>query len=427
MPARTAGWPNRDFQPDQRMTRPHTFSPKPVHRHTRLFVQRLEARDVPATYDLGVAADFNAFFFDRMNAFTSDVEGRVAVGGDATFYAYGIGDRLENSHGQRVDLIVGNDLTYTYGQVFYGNIVYGNGAALTGVGIPNGDERQEAGVVDFTAAADALSEMSAVLGEEAPNGGTRFSRGNLNLRGTNLQLDIFTITPEQLAAAHSIYVLTPAGSTVVINVPGDSVSVQNLGLHLRGVDCARLLWNFYEAEELTISGVGLQGSILAPDAALSFNNGQIRGTVIAQSMTGNGQFNLCPSEIQITIPERATLQGLVFVDVDGDNRRGDPAIEEGFDGADVFLTGFDSLGRRINRPYFTQDGGQFNFGDLWPGVYAVRVVPPQKYENSQQLGIPGTVDSVPIGIGVVNQVRSIILGEGQDGIDYLLPLLPTPD
>jgi choice-of-anchor A domain-containing protein len=404
------------------MTRPHFL---PTRR--RLAVETLEARDVPAVYDLGVAADFNAFFFDSMNAFTSDVEGRVAVGGDAKFYAYGIGDRLTNSHGQRDDLIVGHDLDFTYGQVFYGNIVYGNDATLTGVGIPNGDDRQESGVVDFASAEAELSEMSAALGAEAPNGGTRFSRGNLNLRGTHLQLDIFTITPEQLSAARSINVFVPVGATVVINVPGDAVSFQNLGLHLRGVDCAHLLWNFYEADTLSISGVGLMGSVLAPDAALSFNNGQIKGTVIAESMTGNGQFNLCPSEISITIPESASLRGVVFIDEDGDNRRGDPAVEQGFDGADVFLTGFDSLGRRINRSYFTHDGGQFNFESLWPGTYAVRVFPPQKYEGSEQLGIPGTVDGVPTGIGIANQVRSINLGESDDGIGYLLPLLPVPD
>jgi choice-of-anchor A domain-containing protein len=409
------------------MTRP-LKTPIAHHlRRVRLAVESLQSRETPATFDLGAAADFNAFFFDTIDAYTSDAEGRVAVGGDARFYAYGIGDRLPNSHGQRDDLIVGNDLEFTYGQVFHGNIVYGDDAVLTGVGIPNGDDRQQAGVIDFAAARTSLETMSAVLGAEAPNGGTRFSRGNLNLRGTHLQLDIFTITPEQLASARSINVFTPAGSTVVINVPGDVVSLQNLGLRLRGVDCSRLLWNFYEADELTISGVGLQGSVLAPDAALAFNNGQIRGTVIAESMTGNGQFNLCPSQISIVIPEPASLQGLVFIDQNGDNRRGDPSLEEGFDGAEVFLTGFDSLGRRINRTYLTDGGGQFHFGLLWPGAYNVRVLPPQKYENSEQLGIPGTVDGTPIGTGVVNQVRGIALGEGQSGIDYMLPLLPVPD
>jgi|GEM_PF-5319831 len=396
-------------------------------RNSRLSVEALETRAVPATYDLGVAADFNLFAFENVNARTSDVEGRVAVGNDASFYAYGIGDKLPNSMGTRDDLIVGNDLDFTYGQVYFGNIVYGNNGDLDSIGTPNGDVRQEADVIDFAAAETALSEMSTVLGAEIPNGRFRFNYSNLNLRGIHPDLNLFTLAPEDLAAAKSIHVLVPFGSTVVINVPGQAVSIQNLGLHLRGVDCSQLLWNFYQAEELTLSGIGIRGSILAPEAALSFNNGSIKGTAVVESMTGNGQFNLCPSEISIEIPDYANLKGLVFLDVDGDNQRGDPNVEQGYDGAEVILNGTDSLGRKLNRTDVSVNGGTFEFDRLWPGIYSVKVIPPQKYEQSQQLGIPGTVEGLPVGLGVANQVRSIVMGEGEDGIDYLLPLVPEPD
>src|SRR5262245_22510691 len=192
-------------------------------RGVQLLAELLEARDVPsATYDLGVAADFNAFVFGDMNALTSDTEGRVAVGHDATFYAYGIGDKLPNSHGTRDDLIVGHDLTYTYGQVFSGNIAYGNTATLNSIGTPNGTVRQEAGVVDFAAAQAALTTMSNVLGAEAPNGITTVRHNNLTLRGTNTTLDFFTVTAAQLGNAKNICVIVPRDATVVINVPDGS-------------------------------------------------------------------------------------------------------------------------------------------------------------------------------------------------------------
>jgi choice-of-anchor A domain-containing protein len=391
-------------------------------RSRQLALESLEARDVPSAYDLGDAAAFNALFFGDMNAFTSDAEGRVAVGGNASLYAYGIGDRLENSNGTRDDLIVGNDLDYTYGQVFNGNIVYGNVGNLDGVGIPNGEDRQEVDVLDFAGLHGDLAAKSALWGAEGPNGYTSLRRGNLNLRGTHAELDIFTVTPDQLAAAKSIHIIAPVGATVLINVPGDSAGIHDLGLHLRGVDGPHILWNFYQADELSISGVGLKGSILAPEAALDFNNGQIAGTVIAGSMHGNGQFNLSESRIHIQFPEMATLIGQVFIDDDGNNAK-DPG-EQGFDGAEVFLTGRDSLGRRVNKSYMSQNDGQFDFGTLWPGTYAVRVVPPQKYEDSMLLGIPGTVSGAPVGIGEINSVKSIVLAAGDDGIDYLLPFLP---
>lgn len=395
--------------------------------NSRLHVEFLETRAVPATYDLGAAANFNLFAFENVNARTSDVEGRVAVGGDASFFAYGIGDKLTNSNGTRDDLIVQNDLEFTYGQVYFGNLVYGDTADLESIGTPYGDERLQANVIDFAAAETALSEMSSALGSEAPNGRFRFNYSNLNLRGIHPELNLFTIAPENLATARSIHILVPFGSTVVINVPGQAVSLQNLGLHLRGVECSQLLWNFYEAEELTLSSIGLKGSILAPEASMLFNNGSLKGTAVVESMTGTGQFNLCPSEVRIEIPEYSNLNGLVFVDGDLDNLRGDPEIDFGYDEAEVVLSGTDSLGRKLNRTDVSVNGGTFEFDRLWPGTYSVKVIPPQKYEQSQLLGIPGTVEGNPVGVGAANQVRFIVLGEGEEGIDYLLPLEPEPD
>lgn len=391
----------------------------------RLALTPLEARDVPATYDLGGALDFNAFFFTAMDAFTSDVEGRVAVGGDAKFYAYGIGDRLENSNGTRDDLIVGNNLEYTYGQVFNGNLVYGNTADLEGVGLPNGDERQEAGVVDFAAVQADLTDTSAVLGAETPNGRTRVKYTTAHLRGTHDELNIFSITAEQLAAANRVSINVPQGSTVLINVSGDAVTITNLGFRLRGAGCSTILWNMYEADTLTMSGIGMVGSILAPTAALDFNNGNVKGTVVADSMVGNGQFNLCPSEVSIDIPDYASIRGFVFLDENRNNLRDDPAIETGIDDFEVILTGTDSLGRNIERSLMSFPEGAFNFGALWPGTYKVRVVPTES-QPSELLGIPGTVDGAPVGTAQVNAVVDITLGEGDEGIEYLLPIPPIP-
>ena len=402
------------------------MTPTSITRRVRLFAETLESRDVPSTsYDLGIAADFNAFIFGDMNVRTSDIEGRIAVGNDASFYAYGIGDKLPNSHGTRDDLIVGHDLSYQYGQVFYGNIVYGDTANLDGVGTPNGSVRQQAGVIDFAAAQTSLTTMSNVLGAEDPNGYTGYAHGSLGLRGFNHTLDIFTLTADQLANAKRITIIVPHGADVIINVPDTSVSIQDLGLRLRGVGCEHLLWNFPQATDLTISGVGLRGSFLAPNAAFAFNNGQIQGTVIAASMSGNGELHPCTSQVRVVIPDPASLQGLVFIDEDSNDQRGDPAIEVGFDGAEVTLNGIDSLGRHVQRDGLTDNGGIFDFENLWPGTYTVTVIPPQKYQGSSENGIPGTVSGNPTGLPAVNQVKLIVIGEGQVGIDYLLPLEPS--
>src|SRR2546423_11957291 len=84
-------------------------------RQSRLSVLSLEARDVPAT-GLGVANDFGAFVLHDANLFFSDVQGRLAVGGNATITGYAVGDQLSNSNGNRDDLVVGGNLDFSNGQ-----------------------------------------------------------------------------------------------------------------------------------------------------------------------------------------------------------------------------------------------------------------------------------------------------------------------
>lgn len=70
-----------------------------------------------------------------------------------------------------------------------------------------------------------------------------------------------------------------------------------------------ILYNSYEADQLTIRNMALQGSILAPDADVTFNSGVINGTLIADSLTGSGQSNqfLFHHDVPVaSVPESAT-------------------------------------------------------------------------------------------------------------------------
>lgn len=399
---------------------PLAFASRPRPR-----LESLDARDVPSATDLGAAADFNAFVFDDMRVFNSDIEGRVAVGDHATIDNYGLGTGLPNSDGTRDDLIAGGDLDFTNGQVYAGNIVYGGAGNLESVGIPNGDERQESDVVDFATIRQDLVDKSALWGAATPNGTTRFRRGSLLLRGTSPETDVFTITADQLAHTRSLTIAAPPGATVLLNVTGADVRGQNFGLHLRGPDAGHILWNFPQAQTLSLSGVGLKGAFLAPAAAFDFNNGEIHGTVIAGLFSGNGQLHIAESEINVVLPKYATLSGEVFVD-DPVNGVKDPT-DEGFEGADVHLTGTDLLGNRIDLWSLSGANGVFFWGNLNPGNYSVSVIPPQRFETNPQDGIPGTVDGVKKGTAGVNKVTSISLTAGDDGIDYDLPLAPDPN
>jgi choice-of-anchor A domain-containing protein len=391
-----------------------------AERFFSLRLETLEARDVPT--NLGAATDFNAFLFGDLDVYTSDIEGRVAAGGNATLYAYGIGDGLPNSNGTRDDLIVQGDLDYTYGQVFNGNIVYGGVGNLVDIGLPNGEDRQEADVVDFAAAKTDLSDKSAAWGVEGANGLTYYRYSTLRLRGSHPTLNIFTVSPGQLAASKTIRITAPAGATVLINVPGSSAAILNAGIHIDGgVDSNHILWNFPDATELNFSGIQFLGNILAPTADITFNNGQAIGTFVANSLTGNGELHFAPSNLTIQFLPPAHLQGNVWIDQDTSNTVNNAEVF--YDGADVILKGKDYLGRKVSIPYISQNGGIFDF-NVYPGTYSVRVIPPMTMDEVLGNGVPGTVNGATVGVAAPAAVSSIVLDSGDNGVDYLLPLIP---
>jgi hypothetical protein len=52
-----------------------------------------------------------------------------------------------------------------------------------------------------------------------------------------------------------------------------------------------VLFNFIDATSLTFSGIGMEGSVLAPDAEINGQSGVIWGQVIGASWFGNMQIN----------------------------------------------------------------------------------------------------------------------------------------
>jgi choice-of-anchor A domain-containing protein/uncharacterized repeat protein (TIGR01451 family) len=249
---------------------------------------------------LGVAGAFNVFVLGQLTQSYTDSEGRVAAGGNVSLTGYGIGSALSNSAGQRDDLVVGGQLTYNQGQVFNGNIVSGGTALLQNVGLPNGTARQGT-PVDFAAARTQLGALSAAYAALASNGTTADTYGTIRLTGADPTLDVFSLSAAELASANGLNITAPAGATVLVNVSGTADQMQYFGMTVSGTDKQHVLFNFPNATSLTLAGISVQGSVLAPGADVTFNNGNLEGTLVAGSLTGSGEFHNFPTLAQITV------------------------------------------------------------------------------------------------------------------------------
>ncbi len=243
-------------------------------------------------FDLGIAGDFNVFAICSVNFPSSDTECKMAVGWDAYLSFYSVGDKLPPSAGTEDALVVGRSLTFTSGAVFGGNVVYGTTTNLPvqTVSIVDGSLIHDPNRIDFLAAAAYLKNLSSNLAGYTVNGNANTQWGGLVLTGTDPHLNVFHVSGNEINSAHTLTINAPNGSVVLVNIAGDDI-IWSGGLFVNGTSRNNVLYNFYEATYITIQGIQIEGSILAPRAFVNFEGGQHNGQMIAKYISGRGQFN----------------------------------------------------------------------------------------------------------------------------------------
>ncbi|MBC1239357.1 choice-of-anchor A family protein [Nostoc sp. 2RC] len=237
--------------------------------------------------ELGAASDYNVFVLGDITQKYTDIEGKLAAGGNVNFVG-GLGSRLANNSGNVV--VAGQNLTLSNGQVYHGNAVYGGTANVSSnVGFPQGT-LSKSNPIDFNAAGEELRSLSQYLATLTPTGQTTVQPwGAINLSGTGTAFNVFNLSGTDVSKTNYFEIKGDANSTILVNISGKDVSLQNFGFNILGTDKQKVIYNFYEATNLTASSIGIQGSILAPLANFNFNNGQVNGNVVVASLTGNGE------------------------------------------------------------------------------------------------------------------------------------------
>jgi len=275
----------------------------------RLELETLERRDTPSTFDLGPANLYNAYILGNFEAHGSDIEGRVAIGGNATISSYSIGDKLPNSAGTKDSLLVGGNLDFSNGQVNNGNVNTGGAANLSSFGLPNGTVVHNV-TTDFIAAQTSLVALSHTYAALPVNGTVSNSFNTLTLTGTSTTLNVFTLTSDDLANCVGLQVNVPIAADVLINVTGNNVSMSNFAIWLNGPNRSEVLFNMPDTGVLNMNAIGVPASILAPNANVKFDNGQLNGTLVAWSFNGFGQMNYFPPPT--TDIQNSAISGHVF-------------------------------------------------------------------------------------------------------------------
>lgn len=258
--------------------------------------------------NLGVAKDYNVFVLDTIQSSHCDIQGKLAAGKYAELSGYSVGDQLPSGSGNVA--IVGEHLSFLVGRVYNGKAVYGKYiTSTTGFSADDGIV-QDSTVIDFDAATTQLRNLSNQLSLLTTNGTQTLEYNHLALKGTNSTLNVFHISGADLSTINDFSIDVPTGSTVVVNIDGSGMNWHG-GFEVYGTTKDKVLLNFYNATDITVSGIEVTASVLAPYATFNFPVGLMTGQLICKTMLGSGQFNLCPftgsGSIDTTIANVAQL------------------------------------------------------------------------------------------------------------------------
>ena len=257
---------------------------------------------------IDVANKFNAFIGGNLTTGTGDTEGNLLVGGNATLdIGYSVGligpgnGRTREAAALGTDtLVVAGDLIETSAPDMNGNIVYGGTYTNKGqtarilayydmrnvspVTLDENWNVPEDGsgrtLADIAADLKRFSSIVATLPEsEGVTKDYTTDPWHIRWTGTNTFRNVFWVNADDFNLEYKgIWINVPAGSKVVVNVFGETITETYSDIYLpQGVDPSQVLFNFVDATSITTTGYEFHGSVLAPYADANFSGASIDG------------------------------------------------------------------------------------------------------------------------------------------------------
>jgi choice-of-anchor A domain-containing protein len=235
---------------------------------------------------------FNILSLGTASLTSTQTQGPVAALGNTSFLGTNIGYGF---NGPNAISVQGNVSFGNWGNSVNGNVVYSGSLLDRYVTFQRGGFVQNQNALS-PALKDYALKVSAAWAALPTNGTINYTPwGQIILTGTNQTQNVFNLDGAKLSTANSLTIQTPANVPVIINVSGTTDRLQNLGINLVGPGGGCIVFNFYEATSLTLSSVGVNGTVWAPKAAVSFTSASLRGSLIAGSLSdSSGGYQQAP-------------------------------------------------------------------------------------------------------------------------------------
>jgi choice-of-anchor A domain-containing protein len=266
---------------------------------------------------------FNTLIFNDFYGDNSDVEGRLAVGGNAWLNNYSVNEYRSPGRSGPVHNIDSSVLSVAGDLHLSNSLVSGKASVGGAISLTNAALNDLTGqAVNFNDAYSELSQTAINLADLTVNTSITSENGKLRLRGdSTADVQVFELTSTLLSSAWGFDVINiDIADTIIFNISGSSGQLSGANFYNYdsifdaadlGSHSENIIFNFYQANSLHID-TGVWGSILAVDAEVNCGSGVVWGQVYAQSW--GSQVNPCRVQVNYSpFNEREVTQNTIAI------------------------------------------------------------------------------------------------------------------
>jgi len=222
---------------------------------------------------------------------TADFNGTGKVGGRLAGNTIDISD-YEVAADDPGSIALAGDVISMANGLAYGDVVYGSSyvrapdAGLTGT-------LSQGSPIDWAQMETDLQNLSTQLSAYPVNGlSTVQSWQEIDLLGTSADLNVFEVEAADISVAVKMVITVPSGAAAIVNINGDPLVFSDFAITLEGVDTEHLFFNAPDAQTIQIERFSFLGTLLAPQALVTFQDAHYLGQMAVHSLTGDGFIEL---------------------------------------------------------------------------------------------------------------------------------------
>jgi choice-of-anchor A domain-containing protein len=213
---------------------------------------------------------------------TSQVWGSIAAGNDLNVETCNLGIGVTDEDTDT--MIAERDLNAHIGNLEHGNVVAGNSLNIAPTfSLAGGTLAPRIGsVIDWANILNLVTTTTTTVGALAPTGTVTVQQDNLILSAhTGADVEIFLVTAAQLEYARDVSIDVDAGSAAIVNIEGGNLNPMQFGIRLNNIGPDMVLFNAFEASQVSIADVNFDGSLVVQGGDMSIAEIDVAGQLIS--------------------------------------------------------------------------------------------------------------------------------------------------